>query len=1496
MHAKTKLFTIIFSFCFAFFLIIESLYLFVLPSVLLKHISSFDFKKNCNISSDIKNLKIKTYPDFSIKFSVDDLSLTGLEKSSLYLKNAKLKIFLPSLIKKKIALKYFIADDIKINSLRKNEKEFILLLNLLDNANKNDFEPKFVKTKINVKKYDLNFDDLYLNKKISLKGDNFNVKDFSEDKKLIASSKGAVYIDDKNIPFYFDVNCKLPFVKGFNYNKFKFNAQIFDFDLSILNPFLKLIDIKELKEIKSLSGKVNLKIDNSTDNNLKVNINTQNLYIKEAGEWNDIRLVNPAKFEFLIIFNNDELKINNYSILSKGLDIKGSGVVKNYDTDKPFLNITTKITNTDGKTFINFIPSEGAAPKHPNQVRMLKKYNYNGVLNGEFNVVGKLPEPNIYGDLSFKDVYLIEPIKNTKKATIDVKLSGDIVGVQAFIPVYNEYVNVVGYNKIFDDEYGEYYVTSSKNVDLSIVRKILVPISETFDFLLGPVPFFKYLTGYGDIILDIKGTMTNGSLIGRMNFRNANVLYEDVNAPITSAYGKVDFLDRKIVFKTDKAKFKNADVSLFIDGDVFGHYRGSAKITNADTAELLNVLNTSTLLQPYKEPAEMIDKIKGASDLDSKFSGLIPNVRHFSLVGNIKPEAVLKFKNNEVLLKGLNQSFKPVSGVVTLKNDLINIDAISKFFNSQISITGSVKGNKKSFKVLSSKMLLKDAVDFGLKSGLVKNTDIPPLPQTSSAFNMILNYKSKSKNLNLNDVSVKGNFLHFPKQNKELEIYNGSFSLNKGNLIFKNINLSLYKAKITLSGKLEHIFSKPLLTTSLKAKNLNLSLLNNVKKMNIPSKDLKKVLNNYSDYNGLIDIDVNIVKNKIKGSVSLSDIAFYHSKYKTPLKINNGMIEFYPDKIRLKAINAKFDDTPVFFDLTLHNYQKAPYFDGYFTIKLTEGFVNTYINSNLTYPIKVKGDIVLSSKFDGKKNNFNVYPKLKLQEGADIFYKGASFEDVLNIREINANLNITPQKISIKNFEYIKFVSSQNQNLYPLPILKLKGDILKKNDEYYFNSFNINTPNKANAKLLNILFGKSILKKGLIDCNLTLNGNIASPKVLGKLVFENFSMPLYDTLINNIYMNFKKDIVDISLKADFLNSDLLVTATLLNNPQTPIVIKNINISSGKINTNALFDFVSTVKPTETKNAFIANNKNQSLEMPRVIIEKGVILADDVIIKNSSANNLIAEFSLDRNAVLNFNKINFSVADGEITSNKAIININTGESSADFSASNIDSNKITYLLFDLKNQITGTLDGNLSVSTKGLTDNERLKNLKGYASFEIKKGSISKLGSLEYLLRANNIWDTGIMGLSLNKIINVLVPFDKGNFSSIKGSLQLSDAKVKNIEITSKGKNLSLFISGEYNLLSGYADFVILGKLTNKITSLLGPVGNISISSIFHLIPFVSVSDTKLVQNISKIPGIDLTDDDFKLFKATVNGDLNSDKVEKTFKWISRSKLFTENSK
>ena len=361
---------------------------------------------------------------------------------------------------------------------------------------------------------------------------------------------------------------------------------------------------------------------------------------------------------------------------------------------------------------------------------------------------------------------------------------------------------------------------------------------------------------------------------------------------------------------------------------------------------------------------------------------------------------------------------------------------------------------------------------------------------------------------------------------------------------------------------------------------------------------------------------------------------------------------------------------------------------------------------------------------------------------------------------------------------------------------------------------------------------------------------------------------------------FKDKTIDLYSKGEVLGNDISVEAVLKNKLTTPYFVEKANLYTKLLDLNYITEKLklSQVENFQTFDTF------EGLSLSSLVVKDINMYADTIHLRNIVATDFESKASLNEKQVVDVSHFKFNIASG-ILNGAFNYNLNNNHTGLVLKAKDINANDLTYALFDLNNQLYGDLTGDIKLSCVG-SDN-CMKTLNGKTTFNVINGRIPKLGSLEYLLKAGNLLKGGLTSLSINSVIDIITPLKTGDFSSIYGTIDIKDGIANDIEIATRGKDLSLFISGSYNFSSANAEMEVLGMLSKKISTMFGPLGNLSLNTLFNAIPGIDLSgNTKILSKINKIPGIELSNKAYRKFIAEIKGNINGDNYVTSFRWIN----------
>lgn len=1206
--------------------------------------------------------------------------------------------------------------------------------------------------------------------------------------------------------------------------------------------------------------------------NSNININGEKSVINA-----DIGFKLPLKKTFdanEIVFDGTATNINLGSLSpyikkwTKGQIQQTQGVL-NIEADTNSLNIRTKriVTQLALQNFAVINKDKAASILIPNKLTLysITDISKNKVNIKQLQVLSKNLNANITGRISKID---------TENPALDLNLIINKSRTESFInilPAKN--IKNVGINLVALKKYGYYSDIEGK---LNIKGKSNKPSLK------------------GEI------TTTNGYIIKPLNIPKANV--------------KVKFLGEKINIDVHVPTDNNGQ-SVTVRGpiELYGNQKTDLEAITTPNADLEV---TESILNPIHEvfyfdlgPLPVM-KLAGNGNINLKIKGtkldphLIGKLNFHNTTASFNGIDML-IKNGDGSLDFLDKTTNLIIKKATLDGKQIKLDgkcSLDGVLNYNISTNGQDLGTL--IKILNSSPMLNE----------IKKI-IPPIKSASGKINITLNLNGKvrsieefkfGKTVNVSgkikllgdnfsiehvQAPIKGVYGDIEFKNADAKfdltpvIEKSKFHV-KGEVKDKNakfeINGALKNNSFSSSGTIKNIFQEnQLINAKFNSDNFDISLLKDFSKYPFVTSNTKKYLNEVSNPSGHIYLRATIKNNILNSRIRLNDVSFNYNKLNVPVKIFSGSAELNNNKLILYKVNSIADSMPILVDGTITDLFKKPNFNLYINSKPTQRFIDKYLNKTLTYPLKVKGDINYSTRLRGTADSFNAKTEVNLQEDSNIYYMGSTIGDVNDPIRIFLDTTVTPNAIMVNNFQYDKLISSQNGKEFISPQLNARGGILfnpKNRNDIKLSNFRVKTTNPTDAKVFNLIFKKPMVKKGLFSSNIMINGEISSPKILGDLNFNGIDIPLLDTTIKDISLDFSPTNIDIKTKGDVFSNRIIAFANMENKLTPPYQLSNVDIYLGNLDINELTKSIDKLDlesgmPTISEQA-------AGLDLKNITIKNAKIKADSILIRNVYAKNLSSDFSLDEKLLFSLNNFKFEIAQGKVTGDFKY-NLLNSKSSLDIKVEDVNANSIADAMFDLPNQIFGSLTGDAEISCNGKTHKTCMDTLNGRGRFRVANGRMPKLGSLEYLLKAGNIVKGGLTGLTINGLVDLLSPLKTGEFENINGNFSIGSGIADSIQIFSKGKDLSLFLTGTYNFSTLVADMKIYGRLSKKITTILGPVGNASLNTLFNTIPGVHLEDN----NFNKIPGFELNDKSYRIFSAEIYGDINGENYVKSFKWV-----------
>ena len=164
----------------------------------------------------------------------------------------------------------------------------------------------------------------------------------------------------------------------------------------------------------------------------------------------DNKTITPFKEEKIVLnslfeIDRNKVQINSGDIHSKELYSSFNGVIENYLTKKPNINLNLSTNKTQINNLIHFIP-DNAIFYRPKGIPTLKKSNFHGLASGKMNI--KTFPLNIEGNIKVENVHIPNYPKPYKQNDVNVTFLKDKLRIhtRVYTPD-NEHVIVDGISK-----------------------------------------------------------------------------------------------------------------------------------------------------------------------------------------------------------------------------------------------------------------------------------------------------------------------------------------------------------------------------------------------------------------------------------------------------------------------------------------------------------------------------------------------------------------------------------------------------------------------------------------------------------------------------------------------------------------------------------------------------------------------------------------------------------------------------------------------------------------------------------------------------------------------------------------------------------------------------------------------------------------------------------------------------------------------------------------
>ena len=681
----------------------------------------------------------------------------------------------------------------------------------------------------------------------------------------------------------------------------------------------------------------------------------------------------------------------------------------------------------------------------------------------------------------------------------------------------------------------------------------------------------------------------------------------------------------------------------------------------------------------------------------------------------------------------------------------------------------------------------------------------------------------------------------------------------------------------------------------------------NIITSNIVIPNGKELLAPIVDVKGNVDFNLHLSKNKIMGDINVNESEFkLKDLLYMPVKITQGLVEIGNKDIKLSDFKGYYNDkknNSIVMSGDVKNYWKTCDTKIVSDIFVNDDFFRNYLTKMLGAPINLVGDAGSRLTLTSKNGSCDVvwYFLLKEGEGFKLGDESMVLKDYKTLFKVD--LSVVKNILKINTIDY--YITNELKKEMT-PVLAISGN-LDLADNMKLLDIKLDIPRALPSEFLNFLACQKIFKKGTIVGNLSIDNRGEFPKMAGVITLEKVRIPAQRLYIKSAKIGAKGDKLGAIAEGKFKRSNYQFDGYVVNDLRLPIVVKSVNLTVDSVDIEKMLAINSATpspntlsqvagesgsgfqaKPEQdkyTNSAPLSTNTlpqgavestsepetSDSDDIPTftkglIIVEKCMLNLDKGKYKDILFGNIHANLTQDKDGVLEVQSNKFDIAGG-ISTLKVKADLIKQLYYLRLGINGVDSDIMASSILGLPREISGKARGLIELNS------DKTLKLNGIIKFDIKNGTIEKVGYVEYILKAASLFRNPLAMIS-PATLSDLVTIPSGNFDYISGDMAIKDNVITKMKIKSSAKQLSSFIIGRYNLETNDAILRIYTKMSNKGEGFAGILRNFSLNSIANRISASGRNDSNYYSaELEQLPKIDVDEKDCQVFLTTVDGDV-----------------------
>lgn len=909
----------------------------------------------------------------------------------------------------------------------------------------------------------------------------------------------------------------------------------------------------------------------------------------------------------------------------------------------------------------------------------------------------------------------------------------------------------------------------------------------------------------------------------------------------------------------------NADIKLSIDeGKKLPKIHGHIYITD-----------TTLTLDKVKMPTSYIKADFGGFNVNIDSNLCLTESEKATILGSVnygnKFNTDMAIKTDKIYLNSILKLSSALLNSLNIKTDLAGISA-QGYFQTDLKINTDLKKLQSSGKFILVDASLRDSAS-GLSLQNIKS-------------NLILDnntLKIENTEASINGTPFKAEGTIDENSNADVKIYTQNLPLSPLYSTFAPSDIKkayaikggMLNLDVILKGKLTEL--APKINTQIK----NLFVYDNVNKMSIK--------------NSLCNIDLSTDLKTYKGTISNNNLNISAPLMQINVSNPSVKVNFDDKNITINPSDININGmSKISLKGSVKNYTKKPDIDIFASGSVKASDLKKLAGKDMEPYIKASGNIPLKLLITGNDKKQDI--QIRLIGSANNFITPIDFSKAKGKQSaIQVVAELSGDKVTLKDTGL--FADANSDIRKPIGGTQLVnvtgGVILDKNTT--LNNIKISSNGTQNVSIC--AFDKSSLNA---DMNITVSGTAAAPILKGSVTGSDVNIPQLLTKLSKAGIDLNGKTFNFNLSELNLNgTSLNLNGTGLLDYKPIITLTDLKVASDYLNA----DKAMKVSEEMAKVPALQPTSSAPADMP-VKITSGSINIKKLSSGAIVAENITSGLTMSKNTVY-LKKLKADAFEGSINGDVSM-NLITSAMKVNVSGSGMNADKTITACAGMKNTVLGTLAFNSDLTLKGATYEEQMRTLNGKADFNVTKGQFLSFGKFENFLMADNIAAISFLATKTGALMNQVAPHNTSSFEQLSGNVTFKNGLMTISPITSSGKNMSMYITGTLNLVNNYGNMLVLGSISQEISSLLGPLNQLNPVNLLRnsnttwaaitLGVLNSINQSATPAEMNKIPALTPAQEASTISKFIVKINGNIEKPQsavKSFRWLSSESQLNE---